>query len=113
MSSSAALPPMQTSMSASSCCRVMEYSSLSGSWLTIPRAWPRGTMVACRREKEGGTRAEAFVRAWLRGLFDKQCECNAGRGACPARVQQQQAGAPPRCPSHSGRALWMGLAPGV
>mmetsp|Transcript_14155 Transcript_14155/g.40123 ORF Transcript_14155/g.40123 Transcript_14155/m.40123 type:complete len:208 (-) Transcript_14155:257-880(-) len=46
MSSSATFPPIATSMLASICSRVMENSSLSGSCDTMPRAWPRGTMVA-------------------------------------------------------------------
>jgi hypothetical protein len=53
-SSSAALPPMHTSMWARSCWRVVEYSSLSGTWLTMPSAWPRGTMVAWGGEKGWG-----------------------------------------------------------
>mmetsp|Transcript_3034 Transcript_3034/g.13677 ORF Transcript_3034/g.13677 Transcript_3034/m.13677 type:complete len:300 (+) Transcript_3034:162-1061(+) len=46
MSSSATRPPMQTSSLARSCLRVMDVSSLSGSCVTMPRALPRGTMVA-------------------------------------------------------------------
>mmetsp|Transcript_25552 Transcript_25552/g.64281 ORF Transcript_25552/g.64281 Transcript_25552/m.64281 type:complete len:319 (+) Transcript_25552:154-1110(+) len=46
MSSSATLPPMQTSMLASICSCVTEYSSLRGTCVTMPSACPRGTMVA-------------------------------------------------------------------
>ena len=44
--SSATLPPMHTSMWAIICCLVVLYSSLSGTWLTMPSAWPLGMMVA-------------------------------------------------------------------
>jgi hypothetical protein len=44
--SSATRPPMHTSSLASICRMLMESSSLSGSCVTIPRAFPRGVMVA-------------------------------------------------------------------
>mmetsp|Transcript_8544 Transcript_8544/g.38846 ORF Transcript_8544/g.38846 Transcript_8544/m.38846 type:complete len:212 (-) Transcript_8544:1488-2123(-) len=46
MSSSATRPPMVTSSIASSCFLVRFSSSFSGSCMTIPRDWPRGTIVA-------------------------------------------------------------------
>ena len=44
--SSATFPPILTSMSAISCCRVVWYSSYDWSCDTMPNACPRGTIVA-------------------------------------------------------------------
>mmetsp|Transcript_451 Transcript_451/g.1033 ORF Transcript_451/g.1033 Transcript_451/m.1033 type:complete len:292 (+) Transcript_451:894-1769(+) len=62
MSSSATRPPMQTSILASICLRVMEVMSFSGNCDTIPRAWPRGTMVALWTGSAPGV--YVATRAW-------------------------------------------------
>ena len=109
MSSSAALPPMHTSIWARICWRVTLYSSFSGTWLTMPSACPRGTMVACEGgAPSGGGVAAAGARlpAGLRG--------RALRAVGLQRIYSRRwvgwvAAPPPR----AGRTLWMGLAPGV
>jgi hypothetical protein len=109
-SSSAALPPMHTSMWARSCWRVVEYSSLSGTWLTMPSAWPRGTMVAWGGQSSGGRRTERYKRTALLHV--------AGQGQLARRTaqgrplgQQAAAGRWPASPLQAGgRGLPCGLA---